>query len=138
MTLITASEDLTTNTLSALSGLLTKLEYLSALREKGRYAHWGLIRVYGEVAATHALADAHAMVSAEVLRTPLSQLLRDTEAGCQVKKRELAEFLAVLSQQESALLPDQPSGGSTRHFNSVLQALSSLVRTQANATHPIA
>ena len=66
MTLLSALEDLLTKTLGALPGLFAKLEYLASLREDGRYAHWGLTHVYGEVSATRALVDAHALVSSEV------------------------------------------------------------------------
>jgi hypothetical protein len=138
MTFLSPLEDLLTNTLAALPGLLAKLEYLAGLKINGRYGHWGLARVHGEATAVHTLAEAHQMMITEVLRAPLRRLLEETTACCVARELKPYEFLMTLSEKPSRLLPDEVAGGSSRHFNSVLHALSALSRSQANATHPIA
>lgn len=138
MTLLSPLEDLVINTLGVLPGLLAKLEYLAGLKIDGRYGHWGLSRVHGEVAATRSLAQAHQMVIAEVLRAPLRDLLQDTTACCLAREQQPHDFLMELSKQPSSLLPEEAGGGSSRHFNSVLHALSALSRNQASATRPSA
>ena len=136
MTLLSPLEDLVTNTLAALPGLLAKLAYLAGLKVNGRYGHWGLSRVHGEAVAVRTLAQAHEMVIAEVLRAPLRDLLEDTTACCVAREEQPHDFLMELSKQPTRLLPEEAGGGSSRHFNSVLHALSALSRNQAHATHP--
>jgi len=131
MTLKSAFEDLIGTTLAALSGTLAKIEYLSSLRPAGKgtpYQHWGLARIYGDVAAQQALAEAHRKLFLKVLRTSL----RDLQAGAALGKNALAqpagEYLDELRARQSDLLPADLGGGSVRHFSSVLRALSSLAK----------
>lgn len=137
MTLLCALEDLMNRTLAAIPGMLGRLEYLSSLKGDGRYGHWGLSRVYGQRAAQRALADAHKLLVAEVLQTPLEMLVEDSEAACAAQGRETPSYLDDLQNRRTNLLPHgnaQPS--TTRHFNSVLSALSALTRAQRRATPP--
>ena len=136
MTLLGALDDFLANTLTALPGLLTKLEYLSGLREGGGYSHWGMVRVHGERAAKEALAEAHGMVISEILRTPLRKLMEDAETSSMAKDKEPLAYLENLCRQPTILLPDRLGGGSTRHFSSVLHALSALARNQQRAIPP--
>jgi hypothetical protein len=135
MTLRSALEDLLGSTLASISGLLAKIEYLSSLRNgdrTGPYQHWGLTRVYGEHAAQQAMAEAHRMLFLKLLRTSLRELHlgRDIEA----LSNPAQDYLREIRTRRSDLLPADMGGGSTRHFNSVLQALSSLAKHSPPST----
>ena len=136
MTLLAALDDFLTTTLTALPSLLTKLEYLSELRDAGGYSHWGMVRVHGEKAAKQALAEAHGMVTSEILRAPLRKLMEDAETSSMANDKELLAYLENLCRQSEVLLPERVGGGSTRHFSSVLHALSALARNQQRAIPP--
>jgi hypothetical protein len=137
MTLLCALDDLRLRTLAVFPSLFAKLEYLSSLRASdGGYAHWGLARVHGEIQAKHAISESHESLISEVLRTPLSGLMEDAEAGCAAQEREASVYLQELSNRTTSLLPNDVGGGSALHFNSVLHALSALARTQPSATRP--
>lgn len=136
MALISAFEDLLNRTLAAIPGLLGRLEYLSSLKINGHYGHWGLRRVYGEQAAQRAMLDAHKLLLGEVLQTPLEMLVEDFEAACAAQGRETPTYLEELRKKPD-LLPDGTLGpATTRHFNSVLSALSALTKAQRSATRP--
>jgi hypothetical protein len=136
MTLLSVFDDLAVRTLSVFPSVFARLEYLSGLRgSDGTYAHWGLSRVHGEVQAQRAIAESHEKLILEVLRTPLSRLMEDAEAGCAAQDQQPSVYLQDLSTRSASLLPEDMGGGSTRHFSSVLHALSALARTQS-ATHP--
>jgi hypothetical protein len=129
MTLKSIAEDLQERTLRAVGGLLGKLVYLASLREAdGTYVHWGLARVHGEAATQRALSEAHRGLVAKVLRMPLRKLLEDMEDSSGSKEFEQAEFLKQLNSRSTQLVPPGPGVGSVRHLNSVLHALSSLVK----------
>ena len=137
MTLLCALDDLLLRTLAVFPSVFAKLEYLSSLRgPDGGYAHWGLARVHGEIRAQRAMIESHENLISEVLRTPLRRLMEDAEAGCAAQDRQPSAYLQELSTRTTSLLPDDMGGGSTRHFSSVLHALSALARTQQSATHP--
>ena len=139
MGLVSAFEDLLSRTLAAIPGLLGRLEYLSSLKVEGRYGHWGLSRVYGESAAQRAMVDAHKMLLGEVLQTPLEMLVEDSEAACAAQGRETPTYLEELQSRPGDLLPDGTLGpATTRHFSSVLSALSALTKAQRSATPPVA
>ena len=130
MTFKSVQEDLQTRTLRAVSGLLGKLDYFVSLRQQdGSYSHWGLSRVYGEDAAQRALADAHRNLVSLILRTPLLKLLKDVEESCAPKNLGQTQFLEDLENHEGVSLPADPHAGSRRHLNSVLRALSALVKS---------
>jgi len=137
MTLHSAFEDLVGSTLASISGLLTKIEYLSGLRNGDRsrtYEHWGLARVYGEQAAQHALAEAHQTLFLKVLRTSLRQLHQGAELGHGALSIPAQDYLEELRKRRADLLPADLGGGSARHFSSVLQALSSLAKHSPPST----
>jgi hypothetical protein len=137
MTVLCALDDLLVRTLAVFPSLFAKLEYLSSLRAPdGGYAHWGLARVHGEIQAKHAIMESHESLVSEVLRTSLSRLMEDAEAGCAAQERQPSAYLQELSNRTTSLLPDDVGGGSARHFSSVLHALSALARTQQSATRP--
>jgi hypothetical protein len=139
MALLSAFEDLLSRTLAAIPGLLGRLEYLSSLKLDGRYGHWGLTRTYGHQAAQRAMVDAHKMLLGEVLQTPLEMLVEDSEAACAAQGRETPTYLEELQNKRCDLLPEGRLGpATTRHFSSVLSALSALTKAQRSATHPIA
>jgi hypothetical protein len=137
MGFLSAFDDLRATTLKAIPGLLGRIEYVSSLKEGGRYAHWGLTRVHGNRAAERALSDAHKLLVAEVLQTPLRLLVADNEASCASEGRETHSYLEGLSSRQSALLPPEDAGQpSELHFSSVLCALSALARALPRATLP--
>lgn len=137
MTLRSAFEDLVNSTLASISGLLAKIEYLSSLRNGDRsapYQHWGLERVYGERAAQQALAEAHRTLFLKVLRTSLRDLHRGTAIGKEALSIPAQDYVEVLHARRSDLLPSDLGGGSARHFNLVLRALSSLAKHSPPST----
>jgi len=136
MPLLSALDDLLQRTLSAFPGLLSKLEYLSSLRHRdtGLYSHWGLSRVHGDTAAQSAMGEAHGLVVSEILQTPLRKLMDDA-VNCGAAQGQQAEkYLEELLERSSFLLPQQVGGGSSRHFSSVLHALSALAHSRRHAT----
>jgi hypothetical protein len=133
MTLLSAAEDFTQKTLSAVPTLLGKLKYVSGLRRNdGQYEHWGLIRVYGMQAVQQALEDMHRELVLTVLRMPLRELVADAAQSADYEETSVGDYVARLSA-DAHLLPDSIGGGSVRHFNTVLQALSNLIRSCKDA-----
>jgi hypothetical protein len=135
MTLKSAFEDVIGTTLAAISGVIAKLDYVSSLRSASRksYAHWGLGRVYGESAADRALAEAHRLLFLKLLRTSLRALREDVEvsSGGEIP---VDQYIANLRNNAPALLPEDLGGGSERHLNSVLLALSALPKSRHPST----
>lgn len=117
MTLLSAYEDFVVRTLASLRGVLARLVYLGSLRnDAGDYCHWGMSRTFGQSCTSEALAQAHAETWLEVLRTPIPALLaQDLEMGSETWRG-----------QGEKLTPPEMSGGTRRHFNSILLALSLL------------
>lgn len=137
MPLISALEDLQRTTLKAIAGGLRRLEYLSGLRDKeGGYAHWGLARVYGDLAAKRALAQAHRSLLAKILATPIRSLAEDAEQSSKMAGVSPSVYVERLSTGSSRLLPPGPGAGSARHLNSVLHALSSLMKSHKGDANP--
>lgn len=138
MPLFSALEDLQETTLEAIRGWLRRLEYVSALRDRaGGYDHWGLARVYGEETSKKALAEAHRALLSRILATPFRALEDDALESSGVEGTPAPEYLDRLSRGYSQLLPPNPGAGSGRHLNSVLHALSSLLKNQrADANRP--
>jgi len=139
MTLLSAQQDLQETTLKAITGFLRRLEYVAGLRDKeGNCAHWGLVRVYGEASSTRALAEAHSQALSRVLSTPIRNLETDLKKSSEHAGISESEYLERLSQSSAHLLPPAPGAGSGRHFNSVLQALSSLRKAhRPDASPPV-
>ncbi|MBZ5704436.1 MAG: hypothetical protein LAN63_03725 [Acidobacteriia bacterium] len=138
MILKSALEDLLATTLAAVSGIVGKLEYLSSLRAHGggAYSHWGLARVHGDRTAQQALAEAHSLLFLRVLRTSLRTLRGDVAVSSEALQIPPTEYVDNLRNHLPTLLPQDLSGGSARHFSSVLHALSSLAKTRRDATPP--
>lgn len=131
MTLKSAFEDLRETTLQAITGCLRKLEYVSGLRNRREdYAHWGLGRVYGGSQANKALTQAHRALVSQVLSTPIRQLVEDVELSSKLAGLPPGPYLDRLHKRGENLLPSSPGAGSTRHLNSVLYALSGLVKVR--------
>ena len=119
MTLLSAYEDFVVRTLASLPGVLGKLVYLGSLRtDAGDYCHWGLSRTFGQDRASEALAQAHTEAWLEVLRTPIPALFAETQ--------DLEMGSETWRGQREKLTPPEVSGGTKRHFNSILLALSLL------------
>jgi hypothetical protein len=135
MTLKSAFEDVIGTTLAAISGIIARLDYVSGLRSTSRktYAHWGLGRVYGDSAADRALAEAHRLLFLKLLRTSLRTLREDVEVSCG-EEFSADQYIANLRDNVPALLPEDLGGGSERHFNSVLLALSALPKPRHPST----
>ena len=133
MALQSALEDLLGTTLAGVTGIVGKIEYVASLRDEhsGSYLHWGLSRAYGEQAAQQALAEAHRLLFLRLLRTPLSVLRDDVMLSSGALQMTAGEYMKKVQSQMPVLLPQDLSGGSARHFNSVLHALSILVSDPA-------
>lgn len=141
MTFRSAIDDVLDVSLAAVSGIVRKLEYLSSLRETtDSYSHWGLARVYGKEAAQEALAEAHRTIFLAILRTSLRTLRDDVAVSSREEQKPGEDYVGDLRGRLPSLLPSDIGGGSSRHFSSVLHALSSLASNQAktrpHATHP--
>jgi hypothetical protein len=131
MTLKSAFEDLRETTLQAISGCLRKLEYVSSLRHKREdYVHWGLGRVYGDPQANKALTQAHRTLVSQVLSTPIRELVEDINLSSGVAGLPPSTYLERLRKRGVDLLPSSPGAGSARHLNSVLSALSGLLKNR--------
>ena len=119
MTLLSAYEDFVVRTLASLPGVLSKLVYLGRLRNHaGDYCHWGMSRTFGQSRTSEALAQAHTEAWLEVLRTPIPALFAETQ--------DLEMGSETWRGQREKLTPPEASGGTKRHFNSILLALSLL------------
>ena len=137
MSLLSALEDLQTTTLKAIAGSLRRLEYLASLRrEDGSYTHWGLSRIYGELRARRALADAHRAQLSSILATPIRNLEKDVRESSDEAGVSPRAYLERLSSSTPLLLPRNPGAGSSRHLSSVLHALSSLQKTRKSDASP--
>jgi hypothetical protein len=124
----TAREDFERCTLNSVPGILGKLEYLAQLREEnGRYFHWGLARLHGEEAAGASLEESHLSQFLALLRTPLPQLWDEIQQAAEIHQVKAEEYVRELQRVAQLMIPPATGGGSQRHFNSVLQALSALV-----------
>lgn len=127
-------EDFQARTLSALSGLWTKLLYMTELRSgDGRYRHWGHGRVHGESASQVALARAHSELYIALLRTPIRELVEEIKVtGGGSESRELVR---KISAGNKLIIPDDLEGGSPRHFNSIALAARLVYETQQASSH---
>ena len=136
MTLKSALQDVKETTLSAVSGLLGKLQYLASLRrQRGQYQHWGVESVYGVEASERALKTAHGEVLRSVLRTPLPTLEQDLELSSRASGVDAERYMEQLRVRFDDLLPegqhDSPASG---HLSSVLLALFHLEKNRERAT----
>ena len=137
MTLHSALEDLQKTTVKAVVGCLSKLEYLAGLRgNDGSYEHWGLGRVYGDLAARRALAQAHRSLLSKVLATPMRKLVEEVEQSSVAGGLPPATYVERLAATSQSLLPPGPGAGSSRHLSSVLHALSSLLKNPKRDANP--
>jgi len=71
------------------------------------------------------------MLFLKVLRTPLRQLRDDVMLSSGALQKTAGEYLEGFQKRMPELLPQDLNGGSARHFNSVLHALSVLVSNRA-------
>ena len=136
MTLKSALQDFKETTLTAVSGLLGKLAYLSSLRRaQGRYEHWGMETVHGPEASERALRTAHAEVVAGVLRSPIADLVQDLEESSRDSGITACAYVDKMRDRCNDLVPggrqDSPTAS---HLNSVLLALSKLEKNRERAT----
>lgn len=141
MTLYSPLEDFMQRTVSAVEGMWSKLEYIADLRnEAGSYEHWGMERVFGPEAAAKAIAAAHRNLVLEILRTPLPKLMDEARISARQRDLPLNMYVQGLYSRGEELLPERLGGGSAKHFNSVLLAVSALAAcSPANtaATHRV-
>lgn len=142
MALQSALEDVLGTTLAGVVGVVGKFVYVASLRDahSGAYSHWGLSRAHGEQATQQALSEVHRMLFLKLLRTPLRVLRDDVMLSSGALQITAVEYIEKFQNQMPALLPQDLSGGSALHFNSVLHALSILisnrVKTPPEATPP--
>ena len=138
MTFFTPAQDFVERTLEALPTELARLRYLAGLRDGSRYSHWGLARVYGDDVAHRTIADAHQQVWLGLLRMPLEQLLQDLTRAAEVAELSPGAIVEELLQDPARLLPLEDGGGSPRHFDSIMTAISALLRARTRASQPAA
>jgi hypothetical protein len=139
MTILSPSDDFWYRTLAPLSNAVSRLDYVSGLRQPGgTYAHWGLTRTFGEAAANEAIARAHSQVFSEILRTPLKRLVEELRSTAADRGAETQDILGELLSRGDRLIPPRLAGGSKRHFNSIWQALSALERALGQRSGPAA
>jgi hypothetical protein len=125
MTLLSAYEDFVVRTLASVRGLLARLVYLGSLRnDDGDYCHWGMSKTFGQSRASEALAQAHTEAWLEVLRTPIPALFAETQDS--TLETDLGLGNETWRGQLEKLTPPDVSGGTKRHFNSILLTLSLL------------
>jgi hypothetical protein len=142
MKLKSALEDLHDTTVEALEGCLRRLEYFGGLRSNdknkdGEYKHWGLARVYGDLPAKKALVQTHRSLVSQILATPIKSLLEEIDTSSALTGLPPASYMEKLRDPDLNLLPPSPGPGSARHLNSVLQALSALLKARrSNASPP--
>ena len=134
MTIFSAAQDFSEQTIPAISGALNRLIYVAGLRgQDGRYEHWGMLRVYGEAGTQSAIEEAHAAVLLEVLRTPVRQL--DAEMRIVAAESVLNPNVNL---QAERLLPEGASRAAALHLNSILLALDALARRRRQSTRQVA
>jgi len=130
-----ALEDFEDSTLTAVPGLLGKLRYVARLHSGGgAYSHWGLEKVHGSAPAEKAMRVSHGALVARILRTPLRDLADDLKWSATAAQITDFEFLSGLEAPLINALPAQRLHPSEKHFRSVLQTLSALVRNRVPAT----
>lgn len=82
--LLKVVEDFKKYTLQALPTILEKLAYISSLQnEEGRYIHWGLSRIFGDLKAQKAIRAVHSDLAVELLRIPLRNLYGEYRAAAE-------------------------------------------------------
>ena len=128
MTLLPIKDDFLERTLVNIPGVLGKLGYIAELRENGRYAHWGLARIYGEEALQRTIGEVHRGLFLQVLRTPLRQLLEEARGSAAIQQTDVRRYLECLLRDARLLVPPTLGGGSEAHFNSIVAALLSLLQ----------
>jgi hypothetical protein len=69
-----------------------------------------------------------------VLRTPISDLVKDLRESSQDSQETAEAYVEGMREQFSELLPSPQDTASASHLNSVLVALSSLEKDQKRAT----
>jgi hypothetical protein len=130
-------EDLQARTLSALSGLWAKLLYMAELRtEAGEYRHWGHSRVHGESQSQAALARAHSELYITLLRTPIRELVEETETTSDLTGAGALEKKITAAKQR--IVPSNLEGGSPLHFSSVVLAVRLVCEKQRASSHSAA
>jgi len=129
-----AFQDLLERTLQTVATLWGKFHYVAALRDDaGRYEHWGFVRTHGEFSAQAAFAQAHSDLFSQILRAPLSELLEDIESAANEMSISTDEFIRGMRQAAKQAIPQNLAGGTRAHFNSVLDALSSVNAARRNS-----
>jgi len=140
MPLFSATEDFARRTLSVMPGLLSRLAYITGLLdEKGNYCHWGLARTHGALAAAEAMHRAHTEVLTEVLRTPLSQLMREVQDPQQVALG-VPQLLLSKSAPVQSIVPAGLHAATLSHAKATILALRALqdARNRRQTTHQAA
>ena len=137
MALRSPLEDFEGTTLGAIPGLLAKLHYIARLHDgRGNYAHWGMSRTHGELAARRAIRSCHAAVLTQVLRTPLRDLDEDLRRSAAAGKVKTMALLASLKALATQALPERSLPAAEKHLRAVLDALSGLLESPAHANRP--
>ncbi len=135
MSFLSPSQDFGERTLAALPSDWARLHFIAALGDGSGYSHWGMVRQYGEEATQHAIAAAHQLVYLRMLRAPLARLLEDLLETARAQDCPPLDYLQEISQMGKRLLPRETGGGVPSHFNSIVSAISALLRAERAASH---
>jgi hypothetical protein len=137
MTLFSVYEDFVIRTLAGIEGAFAKLSYLASIRKKsGEYVHWGLSRTFGSQQTSEALGQAHTAVWLELLRKPIPALFAESQEAVLAADAEGQQQKSL--QEMRTLIPSNLGGGSKRHFNSILLAISLLSQSANQSNQPAA
>ncbi len=129
MSVFSAAEDFSCNTLEAVPGLLGKLSYLGSLKGgNGRYQHWGLERKYGESAAQKSMRNAHREIVLRILRTPTRDLLKEVEFAANRDGVSMMDYVSRLAADAEHLMPMGATDACQSHFRIILRSLLSLAQ----------
>jgi hypothetical protein len=97
----------------------------------GKYDHWGHRRVHGDVRSQEALARTHSELYLEVLRTPIAELAKE---GGAPDNDPPTSGRDRFKDGNRRMVPENQRGGSSRHFNSVVLAVSLLGEAERQAS----
>lgn len=134
MSFLSGAEDFQLRTLGSIPSALERLAYVTELRSRQAYEHWGMARTYGTDVAQAAIAENHSQVFVEVLSTGMEELLRQLES-CGGEPRDRLELLRA---RFAAAVPAATQGANASHLNFVLETLSLLAGSSRASIRPAA
>lgn len=112
-----------------MKGLWARLAYVAHLRDdKGEYMHWGLMRCHGDDSARSAIREVHEGVYAELLRTPVSQSLKELRTSALAAGQKSYDYIERFGADETDYVPTSMLKRTQRHFLTVVATLRTLLQ----------